>query len=301
MTKPAPYAADVRAKGWRFELDHERIRQSDTWALAPAEIKPWLLMLWMTAWEQSPCGSLPATDELVAARIGMPMKTFAKHRVCLMRGWWLADDGRLYHDTLVERVIEMMGAKDKERTRKAAYRARMDADRTAASHGGPDLSHGTTTGQPRDSHGSDPGRDDTGTGTGTSSSLRSEDKSSGSVDSKYPAEFESAWSAYPDRPGRSKADACKAWKARRAAGVPADALQAGTERYAAYCTACKTEPQFIKQPATFFGPGDHYLAEWAAPAPQAPGSRPAFGANKFAAAAASIFDTPHQQGEVIDV
>lgn len=37
------------------------------------------------------------------------------------------------------------------------------------------MSRGTDAGQPRDSHGSDPGRDDTGTGTGTSSttSLRS--------------------------------------------------------------------------------------------------------------------------------
>jgi hypothetical protein len=174
--RAAPYPADTRAKGWRFELDHERIRQSDTWALAPADIKPWLLMLWMTAWEQTPCGSLPAVDELVAARIGMPMKTFAKHRHCLMRGWWTADDGRLYHDTLVERVLEMTTAKDKERNRKAEWRAR-HAGKTAASDGSPDLSHGTTTGQTGDSHGIDPVRDGTGTGTGTgtSSSLRSEE------------------------------------------------------------------------------------------------------------------------------
>lgn len=167
MTLPAPYPADTRAKGWRFELDHERIRQSDTWALAPAEIKPWLLMLWMTAWEQEPCGSLPAADELVAARIGMPMKVFAKHRSTLMRGWWLAEDGRQYHDTIAKRVQEMIAAKDKERNRKAAYRQRMDAERTGRSHGGPDLSRGTDAGQTWDGRGSDPGRDDTGTGTGT--------------------------------------------------------------------------------------------------------------------------------------
>lgn len=167
MSLPVPYPADVRAKGWRFELDHERIRKSDTWALAPAEVRPWLLMLWMTAWEQSPCGSLPNSDELIAAHIGMPDKTFAKHKERLMRGWWLAEDGRLYHGTLVERVTEMLSAKDKERTRKAEYRRRMDAERAAASQGDPNLSHGTDTGQSQDSHGSDPGRDDTGTGTGT--------------------------------------------------------------------------------------------------------------------------------------
>lgn len=166
--RPAPVPRDTRAKGWRFELDHERIRQSDTWALAPAEVRPWLLMLWMTAWEQTPCGSMPAEDELIAARIGMPIKAFQKHRACLMRGWWMADDGRLYHDTLVERVQEMLARKDKEKARKAEYRRRMSEGRDA-------MSHGTDAGLPRDSHGSDPGRDDTGTGTGTSSttSLRS--------------------------------------------------------------------------------------------------------------------------------
>lgn len=79
----APYPGDTRAKGWRFDLDHERIRQSDTWALATAELRPWLLMLWMVAWEQTPCGSLPDSDELIAARIGMSSKAFDKHRAVL--------------------------------------------------------------------------------------------------------------------------------------------------------------------------------------------------------------------------
>jgi hypothetical protein len=73
-----------------------------------------------------------------------------------MRGWWLADDGRLYHDTIVMRVQEMLDHKAKEKTRKAAYRARV-------SGGSPEMSHGTYKGLTVDSHGSD----DTGTGTGT--------------------------------------------------------------------------------------------------------------------------------------
>jgi hypothetical protein len=71
----------------------------------------------------------------------------------------------------------------------------------------------------------------------TSSSLRSEDISSASAESKYPAEFEEAWQAYPDRPGRSKADACKAWKARVKAGADADVILAGVRRYAGFCAA----------------------------------------------------------------
>jgi uncharacterized protein YdaU (DUF1376 family) len=116
----APYPADTRAKGWRFEIDVERIEQSDTWTLAPSAIRPWLLMLWMTAWKQTPCGTLTNDDTLIAARIGMAAKDFAKHRAILMRGWWLADDGRLYHATLTERVEAMLVKRAKDAGRTAA-------------------------------------------------------------------------------------------------------------------------------------------------------------------------------------
>ncbi|MBU9340688.1 hypothetical protein [Burkholderia multivorans] len=158
-----PYPSDTRAKGWRFELDYERIRQSDTWALAAPEIRPWLLMLWMTAWEQTPCGSLPDDDELIAARIGMDLEQFQSVKKRLMRGWWLAEDGRLYHNTMVERVQEMLATRDKERNRKSEWRDRKKAEKQSEEV--PGMSHGTTTGQTWESHGSD----DTGTGTGTGS------------------------------------------------------------------------------------------------------------------------------------
>jgi len=168
VTRPVPYPADTRAKGWRFELDHERIEQSDTWALAPSDVKPWLLMLWLSAWRQEPCGSLPNEDELIAVRIGMPMKTFAKVRSKLMRGWWEAEDGRLYHDTVTKRVLEMLAAREAERRRKAEYRQRKEAERRSDTGGDPDLSHGTTGGHQQDDARNDTGRDDTGTRTGTS-------------------------------------------------------------------------------------------------------------------------------------
>lgn len=127
----APYAPDTRAKGWRFELDHERIRQSDTWALATPEARPWLLMLWMVAWEQTPCGSLPDDDQLIAARIGMPPKAYAKHRELLRRGWWRADDGRLYHDTIVVRVVAMLEKRMKDARRTADKRERAAESRNS--------------------------------------------------------------------------------------------------------------------------------------------------------------------------
>lgn len=84
----------------------------------------------------------------------------------------------------------------------------------------------------------------------------------GGINNDGPDSFETAWQAYPDRPGDSKATARKAWTARLKAGVSAGELLAGVERYAAFVTANRTEPQFIKQAATFFGPGEHYLNDW---------------------------------------
>lgn len=149
MNYPAPYPADTRAKGWRFELDLEQISQSDTWALAPQDVRPWLLMLWSVSWQQTPCGSLPGEDAIIAARIGMKPAAFAKHKAVLLRGWEIADDGRLYHPTITQRVLSMLDVKQKEKDRKAAYRARMSGN------------------VPRDNQWTDPGCDATGTGTGT--------------------------------------------------------------------------------------------------------------------------------------
>ncbi len=133
MREP-PFPADTRAKGWRLEIDHERIDQSDTWALAKPEVRPWLLMLWLVAWKQTPCGSLPAEGELVAARIGMSPGMFAKHRGVLMRGWWAASDGRLYHNVLVQRVQEMLAKRMKDAERAAKSRANKAQSQSGHAH-----------------------------------------------------------------------------------------------------------------------------------------------------------------------
>lgn len=81
----------------------------------------------------------------------------------------------------------------------------------------------------------------------------------------YPGEFEKVWEIYPSRPGDSKKAACKAWLTRVKAGATEADILAGTIAYAAYVVAMKVEPNFIKQAATFFGPGEHYAADWTVP------------------------------------
>lgn len=126
----APYPADTRAKGWRFELDYEQIEQSDTWPLA-AEVsmaQHALLMMWVVAWAQTPCGSFPVDEEIIRAKCRIPPAMWEPCRPVLMRGWWEADDGRLYHPTLTKRVLEMMARRRSDADRQAAKRAREAAD-----------------------------------------------------------------------------------------------------------------------------------------------------------------------------
>lgn len=152
-----PYASDIRAKGWRFELDYEKIDQSDTWGVA-GEVpmaRPALLMLWLVAWKQEPCGSLPADENVIRAKCGIPAKQWPAMRDVLMRGWQLADDGRLYHDTVTKRVLEMLDYRAKAAKRKHDYRERMQE------------SQGSHAGQQGDGTGDTKGTNDTGTGTGT--------------------------------------------------------------------------------------------------------------------------------------
>lgn len=124
---------------------------------------------------------------------------------------------------------------------------------------------------------------------------------------KYSAEFEEAWSEYPKRPGASKAATWKAWQARIKAKVSPEVMVEGARRYAAYCKAERTEPQFIKQPATFFGPGEHYEADWAstrtaaAPRRQMADRREQKKADSNAEALRILDGIPAFGGEVIDM
>lgn len=71
-------------------------------------------------------------------------------------------------------------------------------------------------------------------------------------------EFEEAWRAYPRKPNNPHGKALKAYIARRKAGVTAQELLAGVRAYAAFVEAEGTDPKFIKQGATFFGPDEHW-------------------------------------------
>lgn len=124
MGVPAPYPADTLSKGWRFELNMEKVKKSDTWLRARTGfVRASLLLLWAESWEQTPCGSLPNDDELLSLLLDMDASLFAQHKAVLMRGWVLADDGRLYHETITERVLAMIDKRMSDAQRAAKSRA----------------------------------------------------------------------------------------------------------------------------------------------------------------------------------
>lgn len=132
----APYPADTRAKGWRFEIDLEKVKASETWLRAKrGDVRAALMMLWAESWQQTPCGSLPDDDELIGLLIDMPAAFVAKHSAILRRGWWKASDGLLYHETITARVHDMLAKRAKDARRTAERRAAKLAE-SQGSHDG---------------------------------------------------------------------------------------------------------------------------------------------------------------------
>lgn len=70
------------------------------------------------------------------------------------------------------------------------------------------------------------------------------------------ADFKLFWKAYPR--SIEKGSALRAWKARLNAGATAEQLIVAAERYADECRRLHRENGYIKYPATFLGPAEHW-------------------------------------------
>jgi hypothetical protein len=222
-----PYAADVGANGWRFALDLDRIQQSDTWQEAPANIRPWLLMLWATAWVQRPAGSLPNRDASIAARIGMTEREFAIHRPELMRGWWLASDGRHYHPVITEFVLAMLDYREKTRARVEKHRSLRN----------PDVGDDVT----RYSRVSNPLVTDSSVGVGVEKRIKTSCANAGA--------FDAFWSAYPKK--KSKGDAEKAWTKIKPNGELVERIMSAMTRAKTCPDWCREGGKFVPYPASW--------------------------------------------------
>jgi len=102
------------------------------------------------------------------------------------------------------------------------------------------------------------GRTPNGTPNGT------QEKKGKKGKNNYTDDFEAAWTEYPKREGNNpKGSAFKAWNARLNNGHSVEDLIEGVRRYARFCRAKgQIGGQYVKQAATFFGPDEHFLADW---------------------------------------
>ena len=77
--------------------------------------------------------------------------------------------------------------------------------------------------------------------------------------------FLEAWAIYPKRPNNSRAAAWRAWSARLKGGESEQMMLEGTRRYAAFVQHEQTDPRYIKQASTFYGPDQHYANDFTVP------------------------------------
>jgi hypothetical protein len=86
-------------------LDVQRLFNSDFWLEATSDHKAAAIELWGRAWHQTPAGSVPAKEAILAALSGARDK-WPDVRDLVMRGWVDGGDGRMYHPVVCEKALE---------------------------------------------------------------------------------------------------------------------------------------------------------------------------------------------------
>jgi hypothetical protein len=120
---PIPADADLRHMP-SYMIDVKSLLDSDLAAFGDPAANWYAVLTWCAALHQIPAGSLPDDDAKLAwlVRLGRDVKTWKKFREKgALRGWVLHADGRLYHQVVTEKVLDLLV---KSRAGKAAVAAR---------------------------------------------------------------------------------------------------------------------------------------------------------------------------------
>ena len=105
---PVPPDCDLRDFSF-FPLDAARLRDSELAASPDAEVFRVAVLSWCYAWHQIPAGSLPSDEGTQARALGFGRDLKRWRKVLSaggLRGWYPANDGRLYHPVVAEKVSE---------------------------------------------------------------------------------------------------------------------------------------------------------------------------------------------------
>ena len=100
-----------------FPLDIARLFNSRFHAIASDAEWRAGVTLWLKSYHQVPAGSLPSDDIELArlAEFGKNLKNFLKVKPVALHGWIECADGRLYHRTVAEKVIDAWTRKQQQR------------------------------------------------------------------------------------------------------------------------------------------------------------------------------------------
>lgn len=125
-----PLECNMAGNDW-FPFYFQRVRKSKWWRRASDLARARNIMLWGEAYQSTPAGSMPDDDDDLAeaAGFGMDIDAFLAVKDEIMSPWTMCSDGRWYHPTLCEVVMEAWEKigerRRKEAEKKAAQRARV--------------------------------------------------------------------------------------------------------------------------------------------------------------------------------
>jgi hypothetical protein len=150
---PVPPECDLRGYEWMpfygnhlFGSDFNSHASDSEWRAA--------VTLWWAAWNQQPAASLPSDDVALCklADLGRDIKTWKKIKDRALHGFFLCNDGRLYHKFLAPIALESWKKRAHDRKRKASWRRKRDGDETGTGRGqdGDRTVSGTGTGRGQD-------------------------------------------------------------------------------------------------------------------------------------------------------
>ncbi|MDB5448789.1 MAG: hypothetical protein JWQ97_4106, partial [Phenylobacterium sp.] len=133
-----PAECSMAGNDW-FPLHFDRLRKSKWWRRASDLARARNVMLWGEAYKQVPGGSMPDDDDELAeaAGFGMDVEAFMAAKAEIMAPWTLCSDGRWYHPTVCEVVLEAWEKASERRkaaaAKKAAQRAKVRGQSPSAS------------------------------------------------------------------------------------------------------------------------------------------------------------------------
>lgn len=123
MTAPL-VPADVDLTDFAFmPFEFGRLFKSETWILSNDAEKVAALTLWGKSWTEVPAGSIPDDDRMLAHLSGAGPR-WKRLKAMALRGWVRADDGRMYHPVVCEKVLEAWYEKLSQRLSSGAGNAK---------------------------------------------------------------------------------------------------------------------------------------------------------------------------------